>query len=84
MNDIFDYVVECQAQVVETLTTRRVRTVRSFVTVTFEQTDDSEVYSELARREATSVFRKSMAQNGLVPTAERVRVFNIKQHEVKA
>ena len=51
-NDIFDYIVECVTEVEETLVRHERKRVRTVIPVTFEQEDDSRIYSQLAQRAA--------------------------------
>ena len=83
-NDIFDYIVECVTEVEETLVRHKRKRVRTVITVTFEQEDDSRIYSQLAQREARAMLRKGLERNGMVPLSIKTRISDIKPHnEVK-
>lgn len=83
-NDIFDYIVECVTEVEETLVRHERKRVRTVIPVTFEQEDDSRIYSQLAQREARETLRKGLERNGMVPLSIRTRISDIKPHnEVK-
>lgn len=83
-NDIFDYIVECVTEVEKTLVRHERKRVRTVIPVTFEQEDDSRIYSQLAQREARAMLRKGLERNGMVPLSIKTRISDIKPHnEVK-
>ena len=83
-NDIFDYIVECVTEVEETLVRHKRKRVRTVIPVTFEQEDDSRIYSQLAQREARAMLRRGLERNGMVPLSIKTRISDIKPHnEVK-
>lgn len=78
--DVFDYVVECKARVDEDLRATCSRSVTTYITITFKQTDDSDIYGELARREARARFRSELERQRLVRYNDTVRVSAIRPH----
>ena len=76
--DVFDYEVECKARVDEDATCSRRGT--TYITITFKQTDDSDIYGELARREARARFRSELERQKLVRYNDTVRVSAIRPH----